>query len=763
MKINTKKILIPAIQAVILLSALLFWVVNRSSSFQKSFAFDELNISKNAVVTEDIATDSSHSGAGSILTTPPLSLKAGTYQILIDYSVDQAGSYVSASSSRLGPMELRCSSANLDPACQTATLTAELSRSTTDLQLDVYFSGTGSIRISSIIVAETSNLYKKTLFYAVLLCLFISFLAYFYRSDPSGRKVILALSTIFIAVCYPLYTDYLTVGHDLPFHLMRIEGIAEGLRMGTAFPVKIHPVWAKGYGYAVGVFYGDILLYFPALLRLLGFSVQTAYKFYVAAINLGTVVISYFSFKRMFCSRKLGIIGCLLYSTASYRLLDTYTRAAVGEYTAMLFFPLLLCSFYLIFTEPDSKSRPIYSILTAIGLTGLIQSHVLSCEMAAIVILLTCVVLIRRLMNRKVLLTLASSAVLTLLLNVGFFVPFLDYYINSDLYINSQLWNSGVSAGFQTRGMFPLQLFTLFQHSNGGTWNTSAGVYNEFTAGIGIVFLIGILLFCYLSLFHRQECRADKNYAPAGLCCVLGCLLLFMSTCYFPWDRLSSLGTGVESVLNTLQFPWRLLAPATVLLTFTTCFAVSTVLRLEDHPLSLAVITGGFLLLAVNCGWYMYDFAFTGAPYRVYSTSDLDTMSMYSYEYLPAETDPNKIAYNKILTANISDWNSYLKQGLTIQCFVALDDQEGYVDFPLNYYRYYTCEAVSSGTELPVSPGSNNMLRVTFPAGFQDTVLVTFKEPWFWRVAEGISLTAIIGCCTVLFLTNRRNNRKKAH
>lgn len=242
MKKTTKKFLIPAIQAIILLSALIFWLVNRGSSFQKSFALDELNISKNAVVTEDIATDSSRSAAGSILTTPPLSLKAGTYQILIDYTANQSGSYVSAVSSQLGPMELRCSSANLDPAGQTAVLIAELSRSTTDLQVDVYFSGTGSIRVSSIIVAETSNLYKKTLFYAILLCLFISFLTYFYRSDLSGRKVIFALSAIFIAICYPLYTDYLTVGHDLPFHLLRIEGIAEGLRTGTAFPVKIHPV-----------------------------------------------------------------------------------------------------------------------------------------------------------------------------------------------------------------------------------------------------------------------------------------------------------------------------------------------------------------------------------------------------------------------------------------------------------------------------------------------------------------------------------------
>lgn len=741
---NKRKLFIPAIQFFILVAAFLFWLLNRSSLFQNAYTPTELIIQEN------------------VITTPPLALKAGSYQIMVDYSTSQDGCFVSANTSQLGSLECRYSSTALKPANPTAVLNVELSRSVTDFSVAVTCSDAGSISISSIIVDETDGFYKKIFVYAVLFCLIINLLAYFRRSDPTRKKIILALTGIFMATCYPLYTDYLTVGHDLPFHLLRIEGIAEGLRTGAAIPIKIQPLWAKGHGYAVGVFYGDALLYFPAILRLMGFSVQSAYKLFVAAINLSTVIISYFCFQKMFQSKALGVFGSLLYSTALYRLIDTYTRAAVGEFTAMLFFPLVLCGFYLIFTPPENSKNWIkHAILVSLGLTGLIQSHVLSCEMTALLILLICLILIKRVFHLYIFSSLILGAILTALLNVGFIVPFLDYFTGSDLYINSEQWTGGITDGFQARGLFPIQLFSLFQHSNGSSWNTSAGVFNEMTVGTGIIFLVGISLFIYLSLFHQKECRADKNYLPACLCCALGGLLLFMSTCYFPWDALASLGDGAETLIHTLQFPWRLLAPATVLLAFATCFSISILRRVVDRGIFLAVLSGSVLLLTVNIGWYLYDFSYTEQPYRVYSVSDLDTMSMYSYEYLPANINPADITENRIIFENITNWDFYQKHNLVIQCNVATGNSQGYIDFPLNYYKYYICEAISSREHLDVSAGHNGMLRVTFPAHFQDTIMITFAEPWFWRLSEGISLITFLCCGIALFFMKYKHHRQQ--
>ena len=79
-----------------------------------------------------------------------------------------------------------------------------------------------------------------------------------------------------VLTCAPALTNGGAAnGADWSFHLSRIEGIANGLREGQ-FPVRVYSMAKDGYGYAPSLFYGELLLYFPAVLRLLGMSVQGA-------------------------------------------------------------------------------------------------------------------------------------------------------------------------------------------------------------------------------------------------------------------------------------------------------------------------------------------------------------------------------------------------------------------------------------------------------------------------------------------------------
>lgn len=744
------------LQIVILLAAVCSWLLHRGSPFSKNFTVDEYLLAESATAEDIVVSmDDTTGNEGVLLSTPPLVLEKGIYQITIDYAVNCPGSSVFVTSS-LGSLEMKCPGLELEPNCYTQTLMLDISRGVDDVVINVYFSGGGYIRIDNIGIFETSFRYKKNLFYAVLLCLLINLGYFFLRSDIRVRKILLVLAGIFGASCYPLYTDFLTAGHDILFHLIRTEAVSQGLSLGT-FPVKLHPFWANGYGYAAGIFYGDAFLYFPAFLRLLGFSIQNSYKFLVAFVNLGTVLVSYYSFRKIFSDEKIALLGCLAYTLSPYRLMDLYTRAAVGEYCAMMTVPLILCGVYMVFRDSRKENWWKNAILIALGLTGTIQSHVLSSLMSGILILLICLILVRRVFRKYVFRSLVLAAALTVLLNLNFIVPFLDFHAE-DVMINSPEWSGAPRGSFQAGGLFPIQIFALFQKGTGSAWTASAGISGEPAFGIGILLTIGLFLFLYLLCIHRADCRKDHNYTPAVLCTLFGCLSLYMSSCYFPWDALMSINGGIEKGVRILQFPWRMLMPATALLVFVLCYSFEMAGKvLKNRKNSL--VTGSLLLFALSCGWYFYDFSFSGEPYRIYSASELDTMQLYSCEYLPTGTDTYAMQRNLIYADGIAPLESYQQLGTTVSCRVMAESEGAYAEFPLLYYRYYRCIDVDTSQILPVRAGTNNMVRVEFPKDYSGSISVSFVEPWFWRLSELISAFTFIG--VVLSLLRAANGKKR--
>lgn len=85
-----------------------------------------------------------------------------------------------------------------------------------------------------------------------------------------NKNLILVFGLITLLSSLPLFMREILNGHDLMFHLLRIERIAEEMRNHN-LPVRISSLWMDGYRYPVSVFYGDILLYLPAFFRVIGF------------------------------------------------------------------------------------------------------------------------------------------------------------------------------------------------------------------------------------------------------------------------------------------------------------------------------------------------------------------------------------------------------------------------------------------------------------------------------------------------------------
>lgn len=745
------------IYLIIILIPIMTFIINNNNRFKKSFCIDDYEVSENVLVADGITANEENTGQGVFLYTPQLSLDKGIYIVTINYDADQFGNSINAYSNSLNSFEMHSTLVELNPYNKEAQLTIELNRTADDITIQAVYGGKGFINIKDIKIEETNRLYGKYIFYAFVICLLIGGLSIFNKKEVSTKKIILALLGIIMASCYPIYTDYLMAGADMPFHLLRIEGIKEGLITGY-FPVKIHPLWAKGYGYATGIFYGDIFLYIPALLRIIGFSIQTAYKMYVVLINAGTVCISYFCFKKIFNSRKIGVIGSFIYSLSVYRLFNLYTRTAVGEYTSMMFLPLILLGFYLIFMDENKKNCIKNSLITALGITGVIQSHLLSFEMVLFVCFVVCLVCIKKVFNLRIIYSLSLGVLITLLLNLNFIIPFLDFY-NKDIYINSSEWVSNTSSTLQESGLFPIQVFSLFQYSVGGAWSTKVGVNNEASYSLGIVFLCGIALFIYLLVCHIKKCSEDENFKPACVCFIIGCLTIYMSTCYFPWDSIADKGYLINKVVNSLQFAWRMCGPSTILMSFVICYIFKVFGKIEKEQIAGFILSCCIILHTINASWYLFDFAFHADTYRVYDTYELNTMALYSNEYLPTGTDPLKIIDNNIIKDGIYVLEDYKKEGINISCYLETGENGGYIYFPLNYYKYYKCRDIETLQQFDTKAGINNMLRVEFNDKYSGTVEIYYSEPWFWRLGEILSLMTLISVICIFYRIYRQNKK----
>ena len=387
------------------------------------------------------------------------------------------------------------------------------------------------------------------------------------RIDEETFFIIKALIVLIIISSIPLMVDFLwTNAADLKFHLTRIEGLRQGLQNGT-FPVKIQPYWLKGHGYAVSVFYGDILLYIPAFLRLFGVSIQAAYQFYVLVINAATVLIAYYCFSHM-GGRKNGLICTVLYTLNIFRLYDLYSRAAVGEYTAIVFMPLVLYGLWRIYMLPEEsvEHERSYIVLT-IGCTGIFLSHMISTEMTAFFAVIALLIFWKKTFRKKNLIVLLKAAAATVLLNLWFLAPFLDYMFSGTYVINNL--DSYVEYKLEEKGGFLAQLFMNDYSVIAATRKAALGTNSDMPRSVGAA-LMAVLaiwfIFCAGKKESGKESKKEERFA------VFACALsLLMTTTLFPYTRIAAMIPFLKMPVKSIQYSWRFLVVSGLFLAYLLC------------------------------------------------------------------------------------------------------------------------------------------------------------------------------------------------
>ena len=594
------------------------------------------------------------------------------------------------------------------------------------------------------------------------------------RPGWGDAAALAALAALALVASAPFLVWPVPIGADISFHLARIEGIAQGLRAGE-FPVRMQSVQLRGFGYPNGVCYGDALLYPFAAMRLLGVPLEECWRSMAIATNLLTAALAYAFFRRMACGgRAPALLGAALWTLSPYRLFDMYARAAVGEYLALALLPVVAYGFFSVFARGRAGASPLGWLWLALGMAGVVFSHVLTTALVLIALVplgvfgLVVVGPGRRASGAR---DCALAALACALVSAGLLLPFLDYYLNVPLAVTSAPASEvtamalrNVSGLAQVFGLLPGFAFADGSHATLGLAVAAAAVMASAVALTGV------------------GGAGPSRRAWGGALVVVGALMALSATRLFPWGAGGDRGVLSWAVakLSVIQFPWRMLGPASFL--FVTAAVVTWPRshrepeaqgrhgragdgdvsrgRGPDRPRVPARLLAA-LLVALSCvegAHAAASFVGGAGPQDLYQLMVGDGTGRFvgsigmGGEYLMPDVlarvgDASKLKetlWDGCEENGSAKATGYAQSGSTRTLRVTGGPLGGRVTLPMLWYPQYEAEASGGGSaDIRLVRTEEGYGALEVPPGADADVTVRFVEPLAWRVSEAVSVLSL--------------------
>lgn len=537
-------------------------------------------------------------------------------------------------------------------------------------------------------------------------------------------SVIFFIITIAIAIC-PLISRYCINGHDLEYHLLRIESLKEGILMGKPF-LKVNALFFGGSGYASSMFYSDFFMYFPALLRVIGFGIGTSYHIFAITVFVACYLTTYYSVYRMSYSKYAATIAAVLMTLCPYHMDDMLIRGAVGEYLAFIFVPLVVYGVYnVIFEDMDNPA------VFAAGFAGLILTHPATCILCVVFALAAFVLYIKKLIkNPGVLIRLLLITLITALITSFFWLPMLEQFASAKFYV-SQNWSDLLDAS--------LDLYKVFT--------------NEFP---GLGFILAALILPRFTL--RRKDYPILEYVDFLI--VMTFIFTLGTTNLIPWERIGRFFTF-------LQFPWRMLVMSSTLLAIADAIVIKIFLEKFSEIKRELIFDAALIVIVALCsqialnrfnensqGYYDYaDDYYSYAPF---------TSSVIAGEWLPLTvTDaPSLVEQSTVMMFDDGSRCDFTRERATV--FADITESHEYVDVPFVYYKGYKAYLTDTSGKVTnpdvTGEGENGLCRV-YLNGQTGSLKALYKSTVLQIISYIVSAITIV-LLIFLWYFNERNKRK---
>ena len=537
-------------------------------------------------------------------------------------------------------------------------------------------------------------------------------------------KLIFLLFSLFIALLFSLpylMKDLLPIEHDTFFHLSRIEGLAKAIQNKDFLPA-IYPDKNNGFGYTSPLFYADILLTPAALLYLAGLPLSATYKL---VILVETMLASYTVMCLVFRITKrnsAAFIGAAAYTFANYHITDVYVRGALGEVQAMIFLPVLLEGIYILLYEQNDKEWK----CACFGLTALALTHNLTFLLSVILCIIFFLIRLSYL-NKTTIIAVFKAVILAFLFSAFFTLPMLEQLFSNDYYLDYYGSSSDLADG-------AMPLWKYFA-------NTTIFGYSSSALSKDQQMLINpgyFLTFAPLIYFFLKE---KKPFVTT--CMVLGYIFLLLPCNLIPWDILF--------FLRILQFPWRFIQLAMLLLTIPASYAFIHIFHekpVQIIAIALLITEGIWHDLPVTSRTFGMTSDMTwrdvtnGALTDPYYSATYMRVELAGGDYLPLSSPDYRTLSPVIMDENMEPTDiPFERQYNELQVTINEEDCSKEIVLPLTWYKGYT---ITDETGTEISCYQNDYGLVTFKPVSAGTYTCTYNNTPLRTISIALSAISFI-------------------
>lgn len=727
------------VYGIIVLLVTMLLLLNNEGGQPLEYTGSELQHSVGLIDSENsLVIRESVARTGCIANTPQYVMNKGTYTVSMDYKVDCDGSVL-----ELWEQGSKMAAWPVPTGQQKMSVDFTLSKDVKQLQFKTNYSGQGELTIKKFTLAPKGMFYSDTYFFVVLFAV-INVVGCLYVRN--GRKWLtqeqLVDYSIILGVALlatsPMMQTYLYNGDDLCYHLARLEGLKDGILDGQ-IPVNILPDGLKNHGY-LNAMYPYLFLYIGAFLRICRVSLALSYKVLIFLANLGAAVSAYVAVKSMVQSRRSVILAVVLYTLMPYRFTNIFSRGDLGEILALVFWPFVIAGLYHVIL---GDRRKWYFLV--IGFSGALQSHILSAAFVAVICVITALVYVGRIIRDKRYLEIGKAAGLSMLLNMWYLVPFMTYYYMEDICKDSLRWSSYFEQS--------INLSNLIQ---------SLSLYNKqyFSLGLALLGCLGIGVI-YLLCEHRSQKEDLDGYLLYLL--VMGCILAFMTTGYFP-NRTLLANSLFENIATMIQFPWRFLGPACACMMFVGVIGLSRSDILKPfRNIIFALLIGLNLLVIVSVPTDNNHMPYDN-PEAVASKGHESKLAANIGLFYPHEWRLDGASDERLTSSVISsDMNNitvydYQKKGTKAVISYSATSDRGYIELPMLSYLGYRAYD-ENGQKVEIRRGDAARIRLAVTGdGIEHHIYVRYGPVPAFVIANVISALTIAGCIWYRYRYRRKKN-----